>query len=423
MVRNKQILCALLFTILSMPTMAQNNTNSPYTRYGYGQLSDQNSAKNKAMGGAGYGVRDGMQINLLNPASYSAVDSLTMLFDGGITLQNTNFSDGTVKLNAKNSSFDYAAMQMRLRPGLGLTFGIKPFSNVGYNLSSTIESSEIPTHQIIYSGDGGIQQAFLGLGYRVLPQLSVGVNASYMWGNIDRITQMYVPSSTNIYGSRETYNLTVHDFRFDFGAQYTHRFTKKSSLTLGAVFSPGQDLSNDATVTNEKMLGDTPQNRYITDIEAAFSIPASFGVGLAYNYDQRLTLAMDYNREEWSKCKYMDDENAFANRQKISAGLEYVPNHMSRRYLAHVKYRLGAYYSKPYYNIKLNNNAGYGSADEYGISGGVALPLLRTRSLINIGAQYVQVKGKGMNMLDEKYLRVSIGITFNERWFFKRKVD
>ena len=113
MTRFRQTLLVLLLTILSGATVAQNNTNSPYTRYGYGQLADHGSGNSKAMGGIAYGLRDKYQTNFANPASYTAVDSLTFMFDGGISMQNTNFSDGVVKMNAKNSSFDYITMQFR----------------------------------------------------------------------------------------------------------------------------------------------------------------------------------------------------------------------------------------------------------------------------------------------------------------------
>ncbi len=52
MIDFKGLFCALLFVVVVPQwTVAQNNTNSPYTRYGYGQLSDQNFANSKAMGG------------------------------------------------------------------------------------------------------------------------------------------------------------------------------------------------------------------------------------------------------------------------------------------------------------------------------------------------------------------------------------
>ena len=157
-------------------TTAQTSTNSPYTRYGVGELSDQHFGNSKAMGGIAYGLRNGMQINAANPASYSAVDSLTFLFDAGFSLQNTNFKENGVKTNAKNSTFDYLAMQFRLRKGLGFTLGFLPYSNVGYSMSNNKKLYQDQYGTDIYSissyiGEGGLQQVFAGIGYK----LTVGV--------------------------------------------------------------------------------------------------------------------------------------------------------------------------------------------------------------------------------------------------------
>ncbi|NDV58662.1 hypothetical protein [Bacteroides sp. 519] len=426
MVGSKQILCVLLFTIISTSAIAQNNTNSPYTRYGYGQLSDHNSIKNKGMGGAGYAVRDGLQMNLLNPASYSAVDSLTLLFEGSFTLQNTNFSNGTSKINAKNSSFDYVTMQLRLFRNLGFTMGVLPFSYVGYNLSTVVNSTDVTANQTTYTGDGSLQQAFVGLGYRVFRGLSIGANAYYLWGDINRSTELAFASTSSNYGYIEKNYLSVSDFNFDFGLQYAHRLSKKNSISLGLFYRPNKNLNNEASLTTAKTYWNDKSkytfNTTVKDTVADFGIPATFGAGLAYTHDNRITIALDYTLEKWADEKYMDDPNAFNNKQKIALGVEILPSYIGRTYLSAIKYRFGAYYSKPNYKIKLNNESGYGSAKEYGVSFGLALPMIRSKSIVNLGAQYIKVDGKGANMLDENYLRVSIGLTFNERWFFKRKV-
>ena len=156
MTRYRQALLALLLTLLSGATVAQNNTNSPYTRYGYGQLADQGSGNSKAMGGVAYGLRDKYQVNFANPAAYTAVDSLTFIFDGGISMQNTNFSNGTLKTNAKNSSFDYVSMLFRAAPWCGVSLGVLPYSNVGYGMTGTLENSGNADNsaQVTYAGDG-----------------------------------------------------------------------------------------------------------------------------------------------------------------------------------------------------------------------------------------------------------------------------
>ena len=57
------------------------------------------------------------------------------------------------------------------------------------------------------------------------------------------------------------------------------------------------------------------------------------------------------------------------------------------------------------------------------MSAGFGLPIPRTRSVLSLSAQYVRTKGKTAAFLNENTLRVCVGVTFNERWFFKRKVD
>lgn len=425
MVGFKQTLCALLLTIISMVAVAQNTTNSPYTRYGYGQLSEQNFANSKAMGGIAYGLRNGSQINPLNPASYTAVDSLTFLFEGGFSLQNTNFSSQGMKVNAKNSSFDYVAMQFRMRKWLSMSIGLLPYSSVGYQLSKVDVDgvSENAQNVVTYAGDGGMHQLYAGLGIKVLKNLSVGVNASHFWGEITRESAIIFPNNLNAFSYEDLTHMSVRDYKLDFGVQYTQNFGKKHAVTLGAVFSPKRKLNNDAYVQKAMFSNATTTNKAlvsatITDTIATYETPNTFGVGLTYVYDKRLTVGVDYSLQQWGDVTFMNQPNAFCNASRISLGAELIPNYMSRNYFAHIKYRFGTYYSEPYYKIE-----GVRACKEFGVSAGVGLPLPNSRSLINLTAQYIRVNGQKSNMVDENTLRVSIGITFNERWFLKRKVQ
>lgn len=416
--------------ILAGAAVAQNNTNSPYTRYGYGDLSPQTFGKSKGMGGVAYGLRDGYQVNAVNPASYTMVDSLTFLFDAGFSIQNTNMSDGKTKMNAGNSSFDYATMQFRLHPRLGMTLGLLPYSNVGYSFTITDAEDLQKANYKTYSGEGGFHQAFLGIGVKILKNLSVGVNASYLWGDITRQDHLGFYAFQN-YETWRINNLSVKDFKFDIGAQYTHTINKKNEVTLGAVYSPKKKLNSEAYLQTQSALStgssDSPYTDYRvtkTDIDAEYGLPMSVGVGVAYQYDKRLTLAADYTFQQWSGVKYQD-EDAFYDMQKMAVGLEYQPNNYSRNYLARIKYRIGAYYSTPYYKVaKTENNQKkyYRASNEYGVTAGLGIPLPRVRSVLSISAQYVNVSGKQI-MMDEKYMRLCIGMTFNEIWFFKRQVE
>lgn len=420
MIGYRQTLLVLLLTILSGVAFAQNNTNSPYTRYGYGQLADPGSGNSKAMGGIAYGLRDKYQVNFANPASYTAIDSLTFLFDGGVSLQNTNFSDGKVKRNAKNSSFDYITMQFRASKWAAISLGLLPYSNVGYNMGEYRENTTIPTSSSIvtYSGEGGLHQLYLGAGFKIIKNLSIGANFSYLWGDITRTTSETFPSDRNIFPVTIQSNVAVKSYKLDFGAQYTHQFGKKHTATLGVVFSPGHDLNNDAYEIRQTGNNTTGATSISRDTIVTCGIPTTFGAGVTYVYDDRLTVGADVMFQNWKEVTYMNKDDAFCNRGKISLGAEFLPNPVGRSYFAHVKYRLGAYYSKPYYKI-----SGVRAANEYGVTAGFGLPIPRTRSVLSLSAQYVRTQGTESVFLNENTLRICVGVTFNERWFFKRKVD
>ena len=245
MTRYRQALLALLLTLLSGATVAQNNTNSPYTRYGYGQLADQGSGNSKAMGGVAYGLRDKYQVNFANPAAYTAVDSLTFIFDGGISMQNTNFSNGTLKQNAKNSSFDYITMQFRASRWAAVSIGMLPYANVGYNMSQSYVNSDnsAASYVTTYSGEGGLHQLYIGAGFKIFKNLSVGANISYLWGGITRTMKESFPASTSNYPFIIQSQVDIHSYKLDFGLQYTQPLGKKHSVTLGAVYSPGHNLN------------------------------------------------------------------------------------------------------------------------------------------------------------------------------------
>ena len=423
MVGFKHTLCALLLTMVTGTAIAQNNTNSPYTRYGYGDLSDQSFGNSRAMGGIAFGLRDGAQINPLNPASYTAIDSLTFLFEGGVSLQNMNISGSGVKLNAKNSSFDYLAMQFRLHPRIAMSVGLLPFSNVGYSVSdSKVDNGVSQTRS--FTGDGGLHQLYGGIGVKVLKNLSLGVNASYFWGDITRTRTVIYPATSESYSYIQQMGVSISDYKLDFGAQYTLDLSKKHSMTIGAVFSPKHKLNNDYTITTQ--VSTTNSN----NLDATFEVPNTFGVGFTYNYDKRLTVGLDYSLQQWSKTKFdvntsdeavredFNETYTYCDRHKISVGAEYIPNLMGRSYLSHIKYRLGAYYTTPYYKI-----GGKEATREYGVTAGFGLPVPRSRSILSISGQFVRISGQESAFVNENIFRVSIGLTFNERWFFKRRVE
>lgn len=79
---------AIIAMALPLAAPAQNGTITPYSRFGYGMLRDNATSAQQSMGGVGYAMNSGRQINVMNPASYARIDSLTFLFDMGADLTN-----------------------------------------------------------------------------------------------------------------------------------------------------------------------------------------------------------------------------------------------------------------------------------------------------------------------------------------------
>lgn len=416
---NKALFSAL-FIMGAVAANAQSSTNSPYTRYGLGELSDQAFAHNAAMGGIGYALRSSEQINVMNPASYSAVDSLSFMFDIGMGLKSSNYQENGYKTNAKNASFDYLAMQFRLHPRVGFAVGFTPYSNVGYKFSRTsdIENSDDVTLTNTFYGDGGLQQIFGGIGFKILDNLSIGANVGYLYGEIDYQT---LATLSNGGDQTTTYNnISINSYIANFGLQYTQKLSKTDKVTLGLVYGLGHDLKSTETKGIQVTDGSSYSELTEETIKDSYGIPSTFGAGLTWQHKQNLTVGADYTLQQFENVKYDNSTDFYKNRTRIGAGIEYMPSLYGRNYLSRIRYRAGAYYSSSY--MKLPE---YDGPKEWGVSAGFGLPLhlFQRNTALSITGQYVRVLPSVKGMLSENRFVLKLGLTFNEHWFMKWRVN
>ena len=431
---------ALIAAATALPTFAQTNgSNSPYSRYGMGLLADGGNAFNKAMAGTAYGMADSKQLNTLNPASYAAIDSLTFLFDFGLSLQNANVSAGGTKTNAKNTSVDYITAGFRIAPKLGMSLGLIPFSTVGYNTTSEKKISSGHndiTQTTTFSGDGGLHEAYLGLGWNAFSTpkhaLSVGANAGYLWGNLNHIVYMTF-DDTNINSSRQVYDANLRTYKLDFGLQYAYSLGAKDRLTLGVVYGLGHDINRPACYYNQKTSSSSILASDTLTAANAFSLPHTLGAGITWSHGHSLRIGADYTLQKWGSAHspsvvnvagepfYTAVKGNYTDRHRVSLGMEYVRNPESLKWNHRIRYRLGLAYSTPYTKVD-----GQDGPCSYQASLGVALPITNrynNRSLLNFTVQYERVEPKLKTMVTENYLRFCIGLSFNERWFMKWKAE
>lgn len=438
------VLSALAFA--SINASAQNGVNSPYSRSGFGLMSDRSMGFNKGMGGIAQGYRDGQSINTANPAALSACDSLTALFDIGVSLQNGNFKMGDLQQNARNSSFDYFAFHFRAAKDFGIAISMLPVTNIGYNFTSQSENLEGTDAQSSYtfSGNGGLHQIQLGLGWKIAKPLSIGANISYLYGDYyqnmsDKLSDK--STSTNISTMSKTYMADISTYTLDLGAQYTQKLSDKNSMVLGFTYSLGHDVNNDANMVIASANTSGTSNSDTKTIKNAFQVPHSFAAGVTYYHSYKFLAGVDYELQKWSNVKFPDNNSndtyqsttgQFNDRMKVAAGLAWTPDiYSTSNFAKRITYKFGGFYSKSYANAD-----GTKLADkpyEFGLSAGMTLPLANANSnhstpKLNVSFQWVHSEipylnaSNIQNNLTENYLKVCLGLTISDRWFYKWKI-
>ncbi len=419
----RKLILATLLLGSALSINAQSGTNSPYSQYGLGVLSDQTSGFNRGMNGVGIGFHEHNQVNYLNPASYSSIDSLSFILDAGISGQITNFEENGIKKNAKNSNFEYVVAGLRLLKHVGVSFGVLPFTNVGYNYSSTTKVGNVfsdATHTTTYNGEGGLHQAYLGAGWSPFKGFSLGANISYLWGDYSK-TVYDTKSVTDSRTDTRLYSAEVRSYKLDLGVQYTAQLTKKDWVTLGVTYTPGHGLGASADMMEYGTNSDTTSY----SVPDALKIPDMYGAGLMWNHNNQLKVGIDYTLQKWGSLEspvfdgsakgYSLQKGLYSDRSKFNLGMQYCYGENSRGFFKRVKYRAGVSYATPY--VKVN---GLDGPKELSVSAGFGIPIMNNynhRSFLNISGQWVKSSAK--DLIKENTFRLNIGFTFNEEWFRK----
>ena len=427
MYKNKLLLLVLASIIFAQFTNGQNNTNSPYTRFGYGDISDANNGEQRALGGVAIGSRSNTSINTVNPASYSSVDSMTFMFDIGSSALISRFSDLTQGKNTFNANLEYITMQFPLAKGLGFSAGLLPYSFSGYDfysndttyLKTNNHQRDTVPYTTSFIGSGGFSQVYIGLSANLFKHLSVGVNGYYMYGTIYNYRDLSFATSTGYTSTTEANIIRANNFRFRFGLQYYNTFAEKHDVTLGLIYEPKIKLNGGFSQIRTGVLNDTIDANHPNYTAYGFELPSSYGIGLNYTYDKKLSVGIDYSLQEWKDAEFYGKLDSLTNRSKIAVGVEYQPNPRGRHFSDRVRYRAGFNVSDSYFKVN-----GITPPKNYSITCGLGLPLYNktTNSISMLNASLEYGKIGSTDNLREDYLKLTLNIVFNEHWFFKRKL-
>lgn len=406
-----------------------NLTSSPYTRYGFGKLGTVGNASTRALGDAGIALRTNQYTNLYNPASLTAIDTLTMLFDVALDAEWFTANENGTKESDWNAGFSYMSFHFPLWNRFAGAIAYSPYSMVGYEYGNEIETpienaltnNDTLVYSNTYSGNGGLQHFQLSMAWNPIKtrtfQWNLGATAGYICGTVDHTGYISVTSgqSKSTYVSR---NYSCIGWDLLLGTQLTRQLTPGRTMTLGATFSPRTHIGCDSKVvkySGTDSIGEDVNN------SISLSAPMKFGVGLSYQIERKLTITGEYAFENWAKVAGLDanmkkSDDIYQNINRISAGIEYRPRTYAQSYMQVCTYRAGV-------SVKDSYVKTFGNQREMTATCGLGMPCgIGKRSLINFAVSYTHLnKAKG-SALSENYLHLTLGITFNETMFYRSRL-
>lgn len=399
---------------------------TPYSIYGIGELNNEGSAHNNAMGGVGIATRNRKYINTLNPASVTARDSLSFMADLGL-LQTNLLLQQTGKMNVNNNvNIQNIAMSFPVYKSSAMMLGIAPFSSIGYKTMGLVEDESIisETGNIVdvWSGDGGLNRGFVAAGVTFWKKLSIGAEYDVFFG---KLTKDYTRtlSNKNYSGYSGGNNLTLRGQTFKGGLQYEQNIGRYT-LGFGATYRMQTKLRGYV-----ETYADTLSVTDTLNLASGPRLGSELGVGISFKNGEIWSFEIDYTRSDWTNGKF-DETRGLASSslygssftasvaQTVRAGFEITPNPNDiRYYMRKCTYRAGFYYKQAYYKYDGN------TINTIGLTLGATFPIFRLSNGLTVGMEIGQRGSLQNNMVRERFINFSAGFNLYDIWFRKARYN
>ncbi len=449
----------VLIMAAASPVFSQDN--SPYSRYGIGDLVPPTNIINRSMGGLSAGYIDQLSINFNNPASYASfqafqekkskkISSGRAILDFGLNFDNRTLREpsSAKKFTASNALFSYVQLGVPLKKNWGLSFGIRPVSRISYKIITRERLKDpgtglpIDSASTLYQGNGGSYLISAGTGFGLLhrekygmeEKLSIGFNGGYLFGEKDYSSRRALVNDT------VSYFMTNYETRTNFGKlyfnaglQYKLPLNKTMQLTIGAYGSWAQKLNGKQDRMRETFVFDDNAGNVrldsvsdTRDVKGTIELPSNFTVGFivqkfaVQNKEGGWMLGLDFNQQSWSKYRFYGQPDSLRNKWEIRAGAQLNPV-PRRNYFSNISYRFGLILGPDY--VKVGQKL-----PQFGGSFGLGLPMAVSRqapnqaTFINLAFEYIK-RGNNDNLLKENLFRFSLGFSLSDIWFIKRKYE
>ncbi|MCJ8163728.1 hypothetical protein MKJ04_02675 [Pontibacter sp. E15-1] len=426
MYKTLRVLVGLAALCMAHTTQAQLISNTPYSRFGLGEINENyGNIRNAGMAGIGVSSGNSYQVNTSNPALlyYNSITN----FDMGIAGQVKRVSNESNSQVDGNGNLHNLSLSVPVSKRWSAATGLRPFSTVNYTttVTSPIEGNPEATLFKQYVGSGGLSEAYFAHGVKITGGLTVGGSASYLFGNIASESASIVsdPNLESVQQERVSLvdRTNYRGFLFKAGANYRQKLTDKLFLSAGGVYSFDSKLNAERTLTFERItepdavLGSTSENKV--------TLPSNYKAGISLDNNSNLTLAAEYVSYKWSDYKNFEGQTGeLRDSYRMAVGGEYTPNaNAIDSYLKRIMYRGGLYYSETPYQQN-----GQGITDK-GVTAGATLPIGRSTVYdmyqLSVSFGYGERGTTQSGLIKEDYFQFGLGFTVNSRWFIKRRVD
>lgn len=424
----------IVITIVYITTIglyAQDGTVSPYSFYGIGDLKNNSTVENQMMGGIGV-YADSIHINLKNPAAFGKLGLEVMDREGLVTytagVSNKQFTlkSFTAEEESSITSLDYLALGFSVGKGLGMGFGIMPYSSVGYNLvDDRTETGGSLTN--VFTGEGGLTRAFYSIGYEIVKDLSIGATVNFNFGTLESERLQQIEDVQ--FGTFDRRSSRVNGFDFNYALNYTPLIKGRQRLhtsvrvnTQGNLVSKNDRQLGSFSVASGVTIEELEVNLAAQNLEnTELKIPTTTTLGIGYGEDYKWFVGAEYSFQEMSSFEnaFLGSANvAYEDASSFAFGAFLTPDHDSfTSYLKRVTYRAGLRLDKTgmlVNDVDINN---------FGITFGLGLPLGRSFSNLNLGFEFGRRGTTRADLIEESYFKFNVGLSLNDRWFQKRKIN
>jgi len=414
----KKILLSV-FLLSSLLTIAQQATSSPYSFYGIGDIRFKGTVENRLMGGVSV-FADSIHINLQNPASYAGLKLSTFAVGGSFSSVRLNSYQGNDK--AQRSSVDYLAIGMPILKSSSISFGLVPYSAVGYKIKN-ISSTGVERR---YEGEGGLNRVFVGYGYQFNKDFSFGADVYYNFGSIETNSLLYDQVRGIEYGVQERNTSEMSGLGFKIGAMYQKKI-KKYDFSASMTFMPQSGLKNDNSRSIAAVqYAESNSPGVIARLDPVNSkttvkLPTQLSVGAGFGQVKKWLVGTEvvFKQSNSFDNRFADVTQAtFENGIQYSFGGYFIPNYNSfSNYFKKITYRAGVRYEKTGMIIRDK------SIKDYAFTAGFSFPLGGAFSNLNLGVEYGRRGTATANLVEENYTNVVLSVSLNDKWFVQRKFD